>query len=108
MSIYTQILTYLTLCLKVFKGKFTRAFTRPAMAKTRTVSKWMSRFLFVGRMEKKKLQSTIQEKFETSSDIEQINQCIILGRLLSTDGWNPASFERSARVLYFPMLSNIL
>ena len=59
-------------------------------------------------MEKKKLQSTIQEKFETSSDIEQINQFIILGRLLSTDGWNPASFERSARVLYFSMLSNIL
>ena len=59
-------------------------------------------------MEKKKLQSTIQEKFETSSDIEQINQFIILDRLLSTDGWIPASFERSARVLYFPMLSNIL
>ena len=49
----------------------TRAFTRPAMAKTRTVSKWMSRFLFVGRMEKKKLESARQDKFDTMTDVVQ-------------------------------------
>ena len=41
------------------------------MAKTRTVSKWMSRFLFVGRMEKKKLESARQDKFDTMTDVVQ-------------------------------------
>ena len=49
----------------------TRALTKPAIAKTRTVSKWMSKFLLVGRMEKKKLESARQDKFETMTDVVQ-------------------------------------
>ena len=52
------------------------------------MSKCVKRFLFVGRIEKKKLQSARQEKFETIADIEQKNKFqlkIILDRLLLTD-----------------------
>ena len=52
------------------------------------MSKCVKRFLFVGSIEKKKLQSARQEKFETIADIEQKNKFqlkIILDRLLLTD-----------------------
>ena len=52
----------------------TKTLTKVATARTRAVSKCVKRFLFVGRIEKKKLQSARQEKFETSTDIEQTNK----------------------------------
>ena len=51
--------------------------TKVATARTRAVSKCVKRFLFVGRIEKKKLQSTRQEKFETIADIEQKNKFML-------------------------------
>ena len=43
-------------------------------------------FLFLGRMEKKKLERARQDKLETTIDTVQAAQLkIILGRLLSTD-----------------------
>ena len=41
------------------------------MAKTRTVFNRVKRFLFVGRMEAKKLQSARQETLETITEIVQ-------------------------------------
>ena len=66
----------------------TKTLTKVSTARTRAVSKCVKRFLFVGRIEKKKLQSARQEKFETIADIEQKNKFqlkIILDRLLLTD-----------------------
>ena len=65
-------------------------FTTAVMLRTRTVSKYVSRFLFVGRMEKKKEESARQDKLETTILIVQAAQLkVILGSLLWTDSQNP-------------------
>ena len=78
----------------------TKTLTKVATARTRAVSKWVNRFLFVGRIEKKKLQSARQEKFETITDIEQTNKFqlkIILDWVLSTDRELAADLASSQR-----------
>ena len=53
------------------------------MTKTRTVFRWVKRFLFVGRMETKKLERAILDKFETITEIVQrIPLKTIPGKLL--------------------------
>ena len=57
--------------------------TRAAITKTRTVFRWVKRFLFVGRMETKKLERAILDKFETITEIVQrIPLKTIPGKLL--------------------------
>ena len=65
--------------------KFARLITPPTMTltaavmlRTRMVSKYVSRFLFVGRMEKKKLERAKQERLETRIFIVQAAQLKII------------------------------
>ena len=61
-------------------------FTEAVRLRTREVFKKVSRFLFVGRMEKKKLERARQDKLQTTIDIVPATQLkIILGRLLLAD-----------------------
>ena len=62
--------------------------TKDVRVRTNRVFKWVSRFLFVGRMENKKLQSATQDKLATTTDIVQTIQFqskIILGWCQLTD-----------------------
>ena len=69
--------------LEIILDNLTRALTRAAMTKTRTVFRWVKRFLFVGRMETKKLERAILDKFETITEIVQrIPLKTIPGKLL--------------------------
>ena len=54
--------------------------TREVRVRTNRVFKWVSRFLLVGRTEKKKLQSARQDEFEMTIDrvYLQADQLIIL------------------------------
>ena len=52
--------------------------TAAVMLRTRMVSKYVSRFLFVGRMEKKKLERAKQERLETRIFIVQAAQLKII------------------------------
>ena len=56
----------------------TMTLTAAVMLRTRMVSKYVSRFLFVGRMEKKKLERAKQERLETRIFIVQAAQLKII------------------------------
>ena len=55
-------------------GRLTKPLTKAATARTRRVSKRMSRFLFVGRIEEKKLQRARQDRFAMTTEIIETTQ----------------------------------